>query len=303
MGNIVETNNLIKRYKDKLALDNVSIHVPQGSIYGLVGRNGAGKTTLMKLICGLSNATAGDCRVLGRRPDELGIFAGRRGLLIETPGFYDKFDAKTNLQIMCRLLGIKDKKEPERLIEFVGLETAGKKKVKNYSLGMKQRLGIACALAGTPDLVVLDEPINGLDPQGIVEIREAFLKMNKEYGTTFIISSHILDELSKITTRYGFIEDGRLIEECGANELEEKCETKIELVTDSQEKATAVLARLGFERVTACENGRIEIRDGIERAGDISLALAAEGVTLLEMKRRTGSIENYYLKLVGRETK
>ena len=303
MNNIVETVNLTKKYGEKRALDNVSIRIPQGEIYGLVGRNGAGKTTFMKIICGLAEATSGECRIFGKTGKELGILAQRRGMLIESPGYIAKFDAKTNMKLMCSLLGIKDKGEPDRLLKMVGLEDTGKKKVRDFSLGMKQRLGIACALAGNPDLVVLDEPINGLDPEGIAELRETFQKLNREQGTTFIISSHILDELSKITTRYGFINEGRLVEECGAEELLEKCETKIELMTDSAGAAAAILEKIGFEKVKVAEDGRISIYDRLDRAGDISLALAAEGVTLLEMKRQTGSVENYYLNLVGRETK
>ena len=301
--NIVETVDLTKKYGDKRALNNVSVRIPQGEIYGLVGRNGAGKTTFMKIICGLAEATGGEYRLFGKPGNELGILAQRRGMLIESPGYIAKFDAKTNMKIMGSLLGIKDKTEPERLLKMVGLGDVGKKKVASFSLGMKQRFGIACALAGNPDLVVLDEPINGLDPEGIAELRELFLKMNHELGTTFIISSHILDELSKIATRYGFINEGRLVEECGAAELLDKCETKIELVTDAAGTATAVLEKIGFEKVKVAEDGRISIYDRLDRAGDISLALAAEGVTLYEMKRHTGSVENYYLNLVGRETK
>ncbi len=301
MGYIVETVGLTKKYGEKRALDSVSIHVPQGAIYGLVGRNGAGKTTLMKMICGLSRPSAGEYMLFGKTESELGILSQRRGMLIESPGYYGKFDGRTNLKIMCSLLGIKDREEPDRLMKLVGLEDVGKKKVSDYSLGMKQRLGIALALAGNPDVVVLDEPINGLDPQGIVALRESFLKMNREFGTTFIISSHILDELSKITTRYGFINDGRLIEEIGADDLLDKCETKIELLTDSASAAVTVLEKIGFEKVKTGDDGRISIYDRLDRASDISLALAAEGVTLLELKRHTGSVENYYLNLVGKE--
>ncbi|MBO7336571.1 MAG: ATP-binding cassette domain-containing protein [Lachnospiraceae bacterium] len=303
MDNIVETFGLTKKYGEKTALDKVSIHVPQGEIYGLVGRNGAGKTTFMKIICGLSAQTSGEYTLFGKNAEELGLFSQRRGLLIENPGFYGNFDAKTNLTIMCSLLGIRDKAEPERLVKLVGLEGAGKKKIKHYSLGMKQRLGIALALAGNPDVVVLDEPINGLDPQGIVEMRELIRRMNKDLGTTFIISSHILDELSRISTRYGFINNGQLVEECSASELLEKCEEKIEIVTDNASAAAAILEKLGAEKMNVSEDGRITVYGMAERAGDISLALAAEGVTLLEMERNTGSVENYYLNLVGKEGK
>ncbi len=299
MENIVETINLTKRYGEKFALDKVSVHIPKGEIYGLVGRNGAGKTTLMKIICGLANPSAGEFKLFGQRGDKPGMIAQRRGMLIEDPGYFSEFDAEMNLRIKCRLLGITDREEPKRLLELVGLKDVGKKKVGNFSLGMKQRLGIAMALTGNPDIVVLDEPINGLDPQGIVDIREMIVRLRKEQGTTFIISSHILDELSKFATRYGIINQGRLVMECSAEELAEKCESKIELVTDSPAGASAVLERMGFAEIKVLEDGRINIFDSPERIGEITLAMAGAGITVYELTRQVGSVENYYLNLVG----
>lgn len=301
MNNIVETMNLSKQYGSKKALDNVSIHVSQGDIYGLVGRNGAGKTTLMKIICGIAHQTGGDYTIFGKRGRELGQVAARIGMLIESPGYFAEYDAKTNLRIKSRLVGMADKEEADRLIRLVGLEDAGRKKVRDYSLGMKQRLGIALALLGNPDIVVLDEPINGLDPQGIVEIRDLIARQSKENGTTFIISSHILDELSKTATRYGIISNGQLLEECTAEELNEKCESKIELVTDSPSSAAAVLERIGFTKIRIMDDGRIFIYEQFERTGDITLALAAEGITTYEIVKQIGSVESYYLNLVGKE--
>ena len=301
MNNIVETMNLTKRYGKKTALYNVSVHVAQGDIYGLVGRNGAGKTTLMKIICGLAHQTSGGFTIFGKSGRDIGAIASRRGMLIESPGYFSEYDAKMNLRIKCRLTGIPDSEEAERLIRTVGLEEAGKKKVKDYSLGMKQRLGIALALVGNPDIVVLDEPINGLDPQGIVEIRDMIGRINREHGTTFIISSHILDELSKTATKYGIINNGALIEECSAEALNEKCESKIELVTDSPASAAAVIERIGFSRIKILDDGRIYIYEQFDRTGDITLALASEGITTYEISRRTGSVESYYLNLVGKE--
>ena len=298
MENIVETINLTKKYGDKYALDKVSVHVRKGEIYGLVGRNGAGKTTLMRIICGLSHATAGEFKLFGQRGDKPGMLAQRRGMLIEDPGYFSEFDAETNLRIKCKLLGINDREEPKRLLRLVGLGDVGKKKVGQYSLGMKQRLGIAIAMAGNPDIVVLDEPINGLDPQGIVDIRETIVRMRKEQGTTFIISSHILDELSKFATSYGIINKGSLITECSAEELAEKCESKIELRTDSPAGAAAVLERMGFSQIRVQEDGRIDIFDSPERIGEITLAMAGNGITTYEMTKKVGTIENYYLNLV-----
>ncbi len=298
MNYIIETDALSKKYGKKKALDSVSIHIGQGDIYGLVGRNGAGKTTLMKIICGLIKKSGGSYSVFGKKDGEVGNIMQRMGLLIESPGLYTEYDALTNLKIKCKLLGIRGDEEPKRLLELVGLESAGTKKAKHYSLGMKQRLGIGIALAGRPDIVVLDEPINGLDPQGIVEIRDMIRAINKENGTTFIISSHILDELSKIATKYGIINFGRLVEESSAEELFSKCESRIELLTDNASAAATVLEKIGFSDFKVSDSGRIRIYEQFDRTGDITLALASQGVTTFEIVKKLESVENYYMRLV-----
>lgn len=302
MEYIIETENLTKKYGKKKALDNVSIHVSQGDIYGLVGRNGAGKTTLMKIISGLSKQTEGTYRVFGKKSGELGDIVTRRGLLIESPGIYGEYDALTNLTIKCRLIGITDKEEPKKLLKMIGLESAGKKKAKHFSLGMKQRLGIGIALAGNPDIVILDEPINGLDPQGIIEVRDMIHRLNKENGTTFIISSHILDELSKIATKYGIINNGNLIEESLAEDLNSRCESRIELLTDNPTATVNILEKLGFSQIKVTDEGKILIFEQFDRTGDITLTLASEGITTFEIVKKLESIENYYLRLVGKES-
>lgn len=299
MNYILETEGLSKYYKTKKALDNVSIHVEQGAIYGLVGRNGAGKTTLMKIICGLIGKSAGSYSIFGKNGNDINYLKQRIGLLIESPGVFGEFDALTNLKIKCSLLGIRGNAEPERLLKMVGLEDTGKKKTGQFSLGMKQRLGIGMALAGKPDIVVLDEPINGLDPQGIIEIRDMIRKLNKENGTTFIISSHILDELSKIATKYGIINYGKLAEEILADELFSKCESRIELVTDNPSAATTVLEKIGFTQYKVMDEGRIYIYEQFDRTADITLALAAQGINTLEILKKIESVEDYYMKLVG----
>jgi len=302
MEYLLETSGITKRYGKKTVLNNIDLHVKQGDIYGLVGRNGAGKTTLMRIICGLSQQTNGSFSIFGRDGNDLGDITSRRGLLIESPGLYEGLDAKTNLRIKCKLVGIDDEKEAERLLKLIGLDNTGKKKVKHFSLGMKQRLGIGIALAGNPDLVVLDEPINGLDPQGIIQVRDMIMRLNRENGTTFIISSHILDELSRIATKYGIINNGELIEECGADELNEKCESRIELVTDNPAGAVSILDKIGFSKFEVREDGRILIYEQYDRTGDITLALASAGVTTYEIIRKMESVEKYYLRLVGKET-
>ena len=299
MKYILETESLSKKYGNKKALDNVSIHVEQGAIYGLVGRNGAGKTTLMKIICGLIGKSAGTYSIFGKTGSEIDVLKQRVGLLIESPGIYEEFSALTNLKLKCRLLGIRGNEEPERLLKMVGLEDTGKKPAGQFSLGMKQRLGIGIALAGKPDIVVLDEPINGLDPQGIIEIRDMIRKLNKENGTTFIISSHILDELSKIATKYGVINYGKLVEEITADELFARCESRIELVTDNAPAATAILEKIGFTQYSVSDEGRIYIYEQFDRTADITLALAAQGVVTMEIVKKLESVENYYMKLVG----
>ncbi|MBP5332182.1 MAG: ATP-binding cassette domain-containing protein [Lachnospiraceae bacterium] len=302
MEYILETKGLTKTYGRKNALDNVSVHVAQGDIYGLVGRNGAGKTTLMKIVGGLANATQGSFEMFGKPGCGIGDMAKERGLLIEDPGYYPDKSGFENIYIKCLALGIKDKNEPRRLLEMVGLESAGKLHVKKYSFGMKQRLGIALAFVGNPKLMILDEPINGFDPEGISAMRELILKKHAD-GTTFIISSHILDELSKIATKYGFINNGRLVEESEAGALKEKCKSKIELIADNPSGATIVLEQLGFTNYKVFDGGRTEIYEQLDRTGDITNALAAKGIATLEIVKKYESLENYYLDLLDKEDK
>ncbi len=299
LSRILETSQLTKIYGKKYALDSVSIHVEQGDIYGLVGRNGAGKTTLMKIVSGLANASSGEYSFFGKTGSEIGEIAGRRGMLIESPAYFACMDGTENLWIKCMSMGVKDKNEPKRLMELVGLADAGKKHVKKYSFGMKQRLGLAMAMVGHPDLVVLDEPINGLDPQGISDVRNIIRKNAREEGTTFLISSHILDELSKVATRYGIINEGRLVEESSSEELLARCEAKLTLVTDNAPAATTVIEKLGFSSYKVLEDGQIDIYEQLERVNEISIALAAEKIAVLELVKRSRSLENYYINLVS----
>ena len=240
MNYILQTNNLTKRYKHFQALNGLTMNVPKGSVYGFVGKNGAGKTTLIRLICGLQEPTSGDFTLYGIRSDSKDIRKSRRrmGAVVETAAIYTDMTAEENLKYQYLLMGIPSYQGIPELLKLVGLEDTGKKKAGNFSLGMKQRLGIAIALAGDPDFLVLDEPANGLDPQGIVEIRELILKLNRQHQITVLISSHILDELSRLATHYGIIDSGRMVKEISAEELEAACRkcTRME-VSD-----TAVLA-------------------------------------------------------------
>lgn len=221
---LVQTHNLTKWYGKHKVINNVNLSVKKGEIYGLTGRNGAGKTTVLKLISGLAKPTEGNVCLFEKNGHDTMNVQNRVGVLIESPGIYPNMNANENIKLKCLAKGISSKSYIAELLESVGLSTADKKKVKHFSVGMKQRLGIALALAGNPELVLLDEPINGLDPQGIAEIREMIIKLNRERGITFIISSHILGELSKIATSYGIIEKGELKKQILKTELTEDLE-------------------------------------------------------------------------------
>lgn len=221
MEYILRTDNLTKKYKNFTALNGLTMNVPKGSIYGFVGRNGAGKTTLIRIICGLQEPTGGTYELYGVKNTnrEINNFRKRMGAVVETPSIYLDMTAKENIRQQHRILGIKSDDGIAELLRIVGLENAGSKKASDFSLGMRQRLGIAVALAGNPDFIVLDEPTNGLDPQGIIEMRELILNLNRDHGITILISSHILDELSRLATHYGFIDGGRMIKEMSAKDV------------------------------------------------------------------------------------
>ena len=200
-------------------------NVPKGAIYGFVGKNGAGKTTLIRLICGLQAPTAGGYTLYGVRNTDPSIHRVRRrmGAVVESPAIYLDLTAEDNLRLQARLLGLPSEEGIAPLLELVGLGETGRKKARNFSLGMRQRLGIAVALCGEPDFLALDEPVNGLDPQGIIEMRELILKLNREYQITVLLSSHILDELARLATHYGFLDQGTLVREVSAKEFEAAC--------------------------------------------------------------------------------
>lgn len=301
MEYILETQGITKVYGRKKVLDNVSIHVIQGDIYGLVGKNGAGKTTLMKIVSELANASSGSFAFFGRQNGEIRDLAWRRGILIENPGIYPEYSGERNLRLKCMAYGVKDKTEPKRLLSMVGLGNVNSRAVKKYSFGMKQRLGIAMAMVGNPDLIILDEPINGLDPQGISEVRDMIKKVNKETGATFIISSHILEELSKIATRYGIIHNGKLLEEITSEELEERCSTKVELITDNAAAAATVLESAGISDYKVLDNGVIYIYDANDRTADITEMMVTAGLKVYEITKKQDSFENYFINLIGKE--
>lgn len=296
MDYIIETKSLSKIYGRQKALDNVSIHVPKGSIYGLIGSNGAGKTTILKIISGLAKQTDGTYELFG---NSKATPSANIGTLIEAPGIYPKLSAMENMRIKCLTMGIKDKNLPAKLLEIVGLADTGKKAAGKFSLGMKQRLGMALALIGKPELVILDEPINGLDPEGIIEVRDMISRLNKEMNITFIISSHILEELSKIATNYGIIDKGRLLEELDSETLFSKCNDRIEIGTNDNENAIKVLTAYGVSDYKISEEGLINVFDQSDKSAEINSALVKEGIAVHHLCVRNESLENYYISLIG----
>lgn len=299
MEYILTTENLTKIYGEKRAADSVSLHIKKGDVYGLIGRNGAGKTTILKMICGLSCPTSGSITFEGKTGAELSKQMHKIGSLIETPGLFPKMSAYQNIKIKCILCGKNDDAYIKSLLKQVGLEKVGRKPTQSFSLGMKQRLGIALALVGDPELIVLDEPINGLDPQGIAEMREIIHKLSKERGMTVIVSSHILDELAKVADAFGIINDGKLIDEFTADELDERCSKYILLKAGDLETTRKVLADNGLDKYEVLDNGDIRINGEIEDTSKLIAALVGAGVPVYELASVQGTLEQYYLNRTG----
>lgn len=299
MKDLLSTNGLTKKFGRYKVVNAVNIHIRQGDIYGLIGRNGAGKTTILKMISGLAAPTEGDFSLFEKSGKAAYQYMSRIGTLIEAPGIYPNMSAYENMKLKCIAMGVRKQGVIEELLNTVGLGTVGKKKVKNFSLGMKQRLGIALALVGDPDLVILDEPINGLDPRGIAEVRETLFKLNKEKNITFIISSHILEELSKIATNYGIIHDGVLIKEMTREELLAECSERIELKTDDTGKACTVLENMGIHQYKVVDVDTIQIFERLNDGGSITMTLAENGVKTVGITIKNEALEDYYLNLTG----
>lgn len=302
MNYILETKSLSKSYGHFKALNDINMHVSKGDIYGFIGKNGAGKTTLIRIICGLQHATSGEYTLYSRNSNKKAITKSRRrmGAVVETPSIYLDMSAKENLEQQFTILGIPSFKDIPEILHLVGLENTGSKKAKNFSLGMRQRLGIAIALAGNPDFLILDEPTNGLDPQGIIEIRELILKLNREHQISFLISSHILDELFKIATHYGFIDQGRIIKEMSASQLHSACRkcTRVEVSN------TSVLAHILDEMNIDYEilsEGHVDIFAKMNISSLVK-ALMNEDCELFTITEHDESLESYFVSLVGGES-
>jgi len=297
---VLAAHGLSRAYGSARALDQVSVTVRRGEIYGLVGRNGAGKTTLMRLVTGQSFPTAGSVELFGKGGGDLERERRRTGAMIEIPSFAPFLTARENLEYYRLQRGIPGKDVADEALELVDLRDTGKKKFKTFSLGMKQRLGLALALLNHPDFLILDEPINGLDPEGVAEFRQLLRRLNQERQTTILISSHILTELSSVATCYGFLEKGRLLEEVSAEALHEKCRTCLRLQVDDAAKAAVVLqSRLGTDNFDVLPGNVVELYDLLDRPQEVSAALTGEGVALFGMEQKGSDLEAYFLNLIG----
>lgn len=294
-----EAKRVTKRYGNFTALDKVDITVAKGAIYGLVGDNGAGKTTFLKLFSGHIYADEGELKLFGcHRQKDMEEQRKRTGVVIEAPGFYPQISVERNLEYYRILKGVPGKRAVDEVLELVGLADKRKKRCRDLSLGMKQRLGLAIALIGEPELLILDEPINGLDPSGIIEIRNLMQKLNREKNITIILSSHILSELEQLATVYGFLTDGKLAEQVTAEEIKEKCSDYIEISVSDPERYTAVLEKkFHTERYKVLPDKTIHIMDPMMDIGAYSRLAGEYHMDISKLERRQVTLEEYYMDL------
>lgn len=298
MNKVVATENLSKYYGKAKVVNNVNMEILNGEIYGLVGKNGAGKTTIMKLVLSMISPSKGSVKLFNTENNKKNHI--RIGAMIENPAFYPNFTARQNLEYYKIVKGLSKEVEVDKLLEMVGLQDTNNKKFKNFSLGMKQRLGLALALLGNPDLLILDEPINGLDPEGIKEIRDILIKENREHGTTIFISSHILSELSQLATKYGFIDKGSLIEEITALDLEKKCTHYIEVKVNDANKTAKVLEKeLGCKTYQIVNDKQIKIFNFNDDSNKINRILLKNNIDVYSLEMNGIKLEEYFLNLIG----
>jgi len=298
---ILQTRNLIKRYGHFTAVNNLSFSLQKGDIYGLIGKNGAGKTTLLKMVSGLAVPASGEVELFGETSESgLNRARSQTGCMIESPSFFPYLSAAENLEYYRIQRGIQEKKCIQETLQLVGLANAGKKNYRSYSTGMKQRLGLAFAIMGNPDLLILDEPINGLDPLGIAEFRDIICKLNREHNTTILVSSHILGELSQIATVYGFINQGNLVEQVSAKELALKCKRRLAVKVNDMDKAAAILKeQLSCVDFEMTGDGRIYVEKYMDTPAVLNEALVKNGVQVSELTATGLSLEQYFINLVG----
>lgn len=299
MDTIVQTKDLCKAFGSHLAVDHISTTIQKGDIYGLIGQNGAGKTTFMRMLCGLANPTGGSFTLFGS--DDLECQRRKMGCTIENPALYPAMTAQENLEVYCRLMGIDDSTVIPDMLEFVGLHNV-KKKTKDFSLGMKQRLMIAIALLGNPELLILDEPMNGLDPYGIKEVRDLLVKLNQEKHLTIIISSHILDELSKIATRYGILHQGKLVDEFSKEELDERCRQNLKFVVSDPPMTRRLIRREVDGNAEIQPDGSVLLYDHLDDAAKICKILVENGIAVSAIIPTEQNLEEYFMTMTGGQT-
>ena len=298
---ILKTNNLSKQYRNTLALHQVNLSIKKGDIYGFIGQNGAGKSTLLRIVMGLAFPSSGTIELFGKENNQVHSDAQKRmGAIIESPALFPNMTAFENLEVHRLQKGIPGKECITKTLVLVGLDSTGKKKVKNFSLGMKQRLGLAIALLSDPEFLILDEPTNGLDPMGIVELRVLLKKLNREKGLTILISSHILSELHQLATRYGIIHQGKLLEEISAKQLDEKCRRHIRIKVDEPAKAVTVLQlEIQTNDFEVLPDGTIKLYEYMDNVKKVSKALTDNGLVLEHLSQDGDSLESYFASLVG----
>lgn len=299
MEYIMTTQNLTKKYGEKAAAKDINIHIREGEIYGLIGRNGAGKTTIMRMLSGLSNPTEGSFSLFGKTGKDALKEMKNVGVLIEHPGLYPNMTAYENLRLKAIAMGCDNKKYIDEVLELIGLTGARDKKSKSFSLGMRQRLGIGLALIGDPKIIILDEPINGLDPQGIVEVRKMLEKLRDEKKITIMISSHILDELGKLADSYGIIHEGNLVDEFTTDELHERCGRYIAINTDDNNSAIELIKSNGFDDVDIDEDGFIRINDRLDDVQLLVKMLVEKDLVPNHVTVKDISLEDYYFNVTG----
>ncbi|WP_456287265.1 ABC transporter ATP-binding protein [Paenibacillus sp. AK002] len=300
---VLTTIDLTKKYKEQTALDRVNMVIEKGDIYGFIGQNGAGKSTLLRMVTALARPTSGTVSLFGES-NEAGLIEARKrvGAIIESPALHPDMSAHDNLEVHRLLRGIPGKACIAKTLALVGLQDTGKKKVKNFSLGMKQRLGLAIALLGDPELLILDEPTNGLDPGGIVELRELVKRLNREMGLTILISSHILSELHQMATKYGIIHRGRLLEQLTHEDLNEKCRQHLRIRVDDPSKAATVLEmELGTPDYEVLQDGTIKLYSLDHDVRRVSMALTSSGLVIEYFAPGGDDLESYFTKRVGGE--
>lgn len=300
MEYVLTAKDLTKEYRHSAkALDRFSIHVPKGAIYGFVGENGAGKTTFIRMVCGLQAPTSGTYSLYGVRNTEKSILNSRKriGAVVESPSIYMDMTARDNLKQQYQILGLPSYDGIDELLQLVGLDNTGKKKAKHFSLGMRQRLGIAVALVGNPDFLILDEPSNGLDPQGVIEIRELILELNRKNQITILISSHNLDELSRLATHYGFISNGNMVKEITAKELNKMCRKSMKLTVTDVEVLSRVLDIMNIEYEII--SGTVANIYGDIPISELTLKLAQDNCYVTSLHEQSETLESYYINLVG----